>query len=173
METMNYNQMLENANTVKILVNKTIECSKDYTDSKKDDIVDQMIEYIQRTLSGVCTLNQKDRDVIIGYIMKYMNNGMCISSGPFCGEGEAAAIQISFNRFDGDLIRAYACEYGYWFSERKISDKGLECLIGRWEDTKKCIDVGIKEGVYMLNCGKKTALEKQLKFHEAVKNFKI
>lgn len=173
MEIMNYNQMLENANAVKVLVNKTIECSKDYTDSKKGDIVEQMVEYIQRTLSVVCALEKRERNVVIGYIMKYLHNGLRIISGPFGGDGEGAAIQIFFNRFSGDLIRAYVCEDGYWFSQKKISDKGLECLIECWSQTKEDIDTGIKEGVYMLNLGKKSELEKQLKLHEAVKNFKI
>lgn len=42
-----------------------------------------------------------------------------------------------------------------------------------WDETKDSIHEGIKEGFYMLNLGRKSALEKQLKFHEAVKNFKI
>ena len=173
MEVMNYNQMLENANAVKVLVNKTIECSKDYTDSKKDDIVEQMVEYIQRTLSGACALEKHERTVVIGYIMKYLHNGLRISSGPFGGDGKGACIQIFFNRLSGDLVRAYVCESGYWFSQKQISDKGLECLIECWSQIKEGIDAGIKEGVYMINLGKKGELERQLKLHDAVKNFKI
>lgn len=173
METMNYQAIIANYEVVKALTNKTIECSKDYTDSKKGDIIDQMVEWISSTLSDISVLDNHALNVIISYVMKYLKGTFHISSGPFCGDGEGATIQIFFNRFNGDLIRAYSYGSDYWFSTKNISDQGLQYLIKHWDGIKDDIHTGIKEGVYMLNKGRQSALEKQLELHEAIKNFQI
>lgn len=119
MEIMNYEAMVANFNAVNKLVNKTIECSKDYTDSQKGDIIDQMISYIVNTLSDISTLDINDRRIVVSYIMKYLKGGFKISSGPFGGDGEGATIQIFFDRFDGDLIRVFSYESDHWFSKKE------------------------------------------------------
>ena len=173
MEITNYKELINNMEVVNKLVNKTIECSKDYTDSKKGDIIDQMVSYISKTLSDISKLNNSDRQIVVSYIMKYLTGVFKISSGPFGGDGEGATIQIFFNRFDGDGIRAYSYGSEYWYERKKISDQGLKYLIKYWDETKEGIDAGIKEGMYMINRGKQDALKKQLELHEAIKNFKI
>jgi hypothetical protein len=173
MDIISYEGLIANMEMVNKLVNKTIECSKDYTDSKKSDVIDQMVSYISNTLSDISMLNNNDRQIVVSYIMKYLKGVFKISSGPFGGNGEGATIQIFFDRFDGDLIRVYSYSSEYWYERKSISDKGLQYLIKYWDETKECINTGIKEGIYMINRGRQEALKKQLELHEAVKNFKV
>lgn len=174
MEITNYTELVTNMETVKKLVNKTIECSKDYTDSKKSDILYQMIYYIHKTLRHIITLSQGEREIVVSYIMKYIRGILAIDSGVWriVNIGETQ-IRVKFNRFSGDGLEVFMNEHDCVFAKQHISDQGLEYLIKYWDETKEGIDAGIKEGVYMINRGKQEALKKQLELHEAVKNFKV
>ena len=173
MEITSYKALIDNMDAVNTLVNKTIECSKDYTDSKKDDIIFQMVYYIQGVLKDIMKLDTNERGIIVSYIMKYIRGTLSIESGDWrtiCGNTQ---IKVSFDRFDGDNLRVFMHEYDCVFDKLNISDQGLKYLIKYWDETKEGIDAGIKEGMYMINRGKQEALKKQLELHEAVKNFKI
>ena len=174
MEITSYKELIDNMEQVNTLVNKTIECSKDYTDSKKDDILYQMIYYIHKTLQHIITLNDNERGIIVSYIMKYLRGTFLIESGNWrvANIGETQ-IKVSFGRFDGDSLAVYMHEYDCVFVKQLLSDHGLKYLIRYWDEIKEGIDAGIKEGMYMINRGKQEALKKQLELHEAIKNFKI
>ena len=173
MEITSYKALIDNMEAVNTLVNKTIECSKDYTDSKKDDIIFQMVYYIQGILKDIMKLDAKERSLIVSYIMKYIKGTFDIESGNWRTIHGDTQIKVSFNRFDGDNLRIFMHEYDCVFDKSNISDKGLKYLIKYWDETKEGIDAGIKEGMYMINRGKQEALKKQLELHEAIKNFKI
>jgi hypothetical protein len=167
MEIMNYNQMLENANAVKVLVNKTIECSKDYTDIKSYDILDQIAEYISRTIS----------DVIHDPICKestFRNHATCgnLSFGSYGGAGSVAHAQFFF-ACEGTHLRLLFNEIGYWWSDKQVTNNGLKALIKQWPDIKHQIHVGIQRGIKCHNDLLSQKLSRQLELHEAVKNFKI
>ena len=174
MEITSYKELIDNMEQVNALVNKTIECSKDYTDAKKDDILYQMIYYIHKTLQHIITLNYDERKIVVSYIMKYIRGTFAIECGNWkiANIGETQ-VKVWFDRFDGDNVSVYMHEYDCAFIKQRLSDKGLQYLIRYWDETKEGIDAGIKEGMYMINRGKQEALKKQLELHEAVKNFKI
>ena len=174
MEITSYKELIDNMEQVNALVNKTIECSKDYTNSKKGDIVFQMVYYIQGVLKDIMKLDTNERGIIVSYIMKYIRGTLSIESGNWriANIGETQ-IKVSFSRFDGDNLAVYMHEYDCAFAKQLLSDHGLKYLIRYWDEIKEGIDTGIKEGMYMINRGKQEALKKQLELHEAIKNFKI
>lgn len=174
MEITDYTELVTNMETVNKLVNKTIECSKDYTDSKKGDILYQMIYYIHKTLQHIITLGQDERRIVVSYIMKYIRGTFAIDSGDWriANIGETQ-IRVRFDRFNGDGLEVFMHEYDCVFTKQHVSDQGLKYLIRYWDETKEGIDAGIKEGMYMINRGRQEALKKQLELHEAVKNFKV
>lgn len=173
MEIVNYEALLANANAVKALVNKTIECSKDYTDSHKDGILRQMIEYLHKTLQHIASLDLETRKLIISYIRKYMLSLLVFEAKDYLINGLTATIRIKFDKFDGDLVDVYLTENCYWFEREYISDKGLKFLINRWQEIKKGIDAGIREAMDMINRSKESQLKSQLALHEAIKNFQV
>ena len=166
MEIMNYNQMLENANAVKALVDKTIECSKDYTDIKSDDILDQIAEYIYRTIN----------DVLHDPICKdetfccYADRGG-LSFGQYLGKQRANA-QFFFAR-ERTHIRLLMNQHEYWWEDKIVTDTGLKRLIKDWPVMKQQMDDAIKVGIRAYNERLSKKLSRQLELHEAVKNFKI
>lgn len=170
MEIMNYAEMIENASLIKALANKTIECSKDYTDSRKDDIVDQMMEYLALTV----------QDVLVSGIDKekafrnQADQGYGLRFGDFGGDGRGARLQFWYNTGgNGAYIRAYFNEEGYWYSAKQISDNGLRGLIRDWPEYKSSWNEAITNGINAVNKDLEYKLAEQLKLHEAVKNFKI
>ena len=117
MEITSYKELIGNMEQVNALVNKTIECSKDYTDSKKGDIIFQMAYYIQGVLKDVMKLDAKERGLIVSYIMKYIRGTFNIESGDWrtiCGNTQ---IKVSFDRFDGDNLRVFMHEYDCVFDK--------------------------------------------------------
>ena len=173
MEIMNYNQMVENLKAIEILSRKTIECSKDYVDTQKGRILDQMAEYIYKTLKDIMTLDVKQQSVVISYIMKYVRGIFSIKSSNYLINGLTATVQISFTRFNQDRIELYMKHDGYWFEHNNLTDEGLKYLIRYWDEAKEGMHAGIKEGMHMLSIGSQSALKNQLELHNAVKNFKI
>lgn len=171
METMNYNQMLENANAVKVLVNKTIECSKDYTDLRKDDVIEQMINYIYHTFKNAMELNMVTKEFLLD-VDKYLRGNLWLTCGPFGGDGKGAQLQVHFSRFDG-VIRYFMNENGYWVSQHQITDDMMRYLIERWEEYKEYLDQGIKDAIAATNKTNQYKLSQQLKLHDAIKNFKV
>lgn len=169
MEIMNYNEMLENANAVKVLVNKTIECSKDYTDCKKSDVVEQIIEWIAATLDDVLhddICYDKDFQHRAGFHSP-------LSFGRYGGDGTGAIVQFFFAH-EGTHIRAYFSRTGHWLgSNVQITDNGLKTLIHQWPSMKQNILDGIKCGISHHNHTLEYRLSKQLELHDAIKNFKI
>jgi hypothetical protein len=168
MEIMNYAEMIENASLVKTLANKTIECSKDYTDSRKEDIVDQMMEYLALTVKDVLTSgidkNPRFRDLA--------GRGEGLSFGNFGGDGTAARLQFYFY-YDSQCLRVFFNEFGHWYSSKNISDIGLKYLIKNWEEYKRSWDRAITNGINAVNKDLECKLVRQLELHEVVKNFKI
>lgn len=171
MEIMNYNQMLENANAVKVLVNKTIECSKDYTDIKSDDVLEQIAEYIANTISDIL------HDPICQDATFY-NHAKC---GPFSfgrygslstSRASGANAQFFFS-CEGTHLRLLFNSIGYWWEDKKVSDNGLKRLIKDWPVMKQQIDCAIKSGINYYNERLSTELSRQLELHEAIKNFTV
>lgn len=169
MEIMNYNQMLENANAVKVLVNKTIECSKDYTDCKKTDIIDQIIEWVAATLDDVL-----HDDICYDKNFQWKaSQGSPISFGRYGGEGTGAIAQFFFAH-EGMYLRAYFSPVGHWIcKDLIITDNGLKSLIKQWPEMKHGISKSIQDGVNYHNCRLSDKLSRQLELHDAIKNFKI
>lgn len=170
MEIMNYAEMLSNANVIKALANKTIECSKDYTDSRKDDIIDQMMEYIAETVSDVLESEvDLDRE-----FWEKANQTPHITFGRFGGDGASARLQFWYNTGkDGTYIRVYFNEIGYWYAAKEISDTGLKSLIDGWPRIKQSFHIAITNGINAANRSLNNKVIEQLALHEAVKNFKI
>ena len=167
MEIMKYNQMLENANAVKVLVNKTIECSKDYTDIKSDDVLEQIAQYIASTIS----------DILHDPICKdttFRNYAQCdsLSFGNYGGDGTGAQAQFFFS-CEGTHLRLYFNAIGHWWADKKVSDNGLKALIRNWPEMKQHIDRGIKNGINRYNERLSTQLSRQLELHDMIKNFQI
>lgn len=168
MEIMNYSQMIENSNIITALANKTIECSKDYVESRKDDIIDQMMEYLALTVSDIFA-SGIDLD---SHFSAKASRGYGLSFGSFGGDGTGARLQFWYNQY-GMYIRAYFNESGYWYTGKSISDTGLKNLIDNWDAYKRSWNDAITNGIQHVNSHKTHQLEKQLKLHEAVKNFQI
>jgi hypothetical protein len=167
MEIMNYNQMLENANAVKVLVNKTIECSKDYTDIKSDDVLDQIAEYIAETLSDIlhdpiCS-DTTFRSYAASSHLSFANYG---------GAGEGAQAQFFFAH-EGSHLRLYLNAIGYWWADKKVTDNGLKSLIKQWPEIKEQINRALKCGINQHNDRLASQLSRQLELHDAIKNFKV
>lgn len=173
MEIMNYNQMVENLKAIEVLSRKTIECSQDYVDTQKGGILDQMAEYIYKTLKDIMTLDIEKQSVVMSYIMKYVRGIFSIQSSNYLVNGLTATVKISFTRFNQDRIELYMKHDGYWFEYEKLTDEGLRYLIRYWDEAKEGIHAGIEEGMHMLSIGHQSALKSQLALHDAVKNFKI
>ena len=171
MEIMNYKEMLVNASAVQALVNKTIECSKDYVESRESDIIENMIQYIYLTLKDAMSHHLITQNFILE-VDKYLRGNLWLSIGPFGGDGEGAVIQVHFSRF-GSVIRYFMNEHGFWKSQHHVNDDCLEYLIGHWNEYKQYLDRGIKDAVAKINSDNQYNLKRQLKLHEAVKNFKV
>lgn len=171
MEIMNYSEMLENANAVKILVNKTIECSKDYTDLRKDDVIEQMINYIYHTFKSAMELNMVTKEFILE-VDKYLRGNLWLTYGPFGGVGRGAQLQVHFSRSD-TIIRYFMNKDGYWVSQHQVTDDTLQYLIERWAEYKQYLDQGIKDAIAVTNKVNQYKLSQQLKLHDAIKNFKV
>ena len=82
MEIMNYKEMLVNASAVQALVNKTIECSKDYVESRESDIIESMIQYIYLTLKDAMSNGLVTSEFILE-IDKYLRGNLWLTIGPF------------------------------------------------------------------------------------------
>lgn len=166
MEIMNYLEMLENANAVNALVGKTIECSKDYTDAKSDDVLEQIAEYIAKTIDDILH-DPICQDVTF---CSYADRGG-LRFGRFSGKQTATA-QFFFSN-GGTHLRLLFSQYGYWWEDKEITDNGLKRLIKDWPVIKQQIDDAIKVGIHAYNERLSQKLSRQLELHEAVKNFKI
>ena len=167
MEIMNYNQMLENANAVKILVNKTIECSKDYTNIKSDDVLEQIAEYIAETISDIlhdpiCS-DSTFRSYATSKHLSFANYG---------GAEKGAKAQFFF-AYEGTCLRLYFNAIGYWWADKKVTANGLKYLIKEWPFIKRRMNVALKRGIDCYNAKLSTELSRQLELHDAIKNFKI
>ena len=168
MEIMNYAEMIENSKIINALASKTIECSKDYVDSRKDDIIDQMMEYLALTVQDVFA-SGLDLD---NHFCAKADRGHGLTFGRFGGDGEGARLQFFFSQY-GMHIRVYFNESGHWYSQKQISDEGLKNLINNWHEYKTSWNQAITNGINYVNSSKSRALKKQLELHEAVKNFQI
>ena len=170
MEIMNYNQMLENANAVKVLVNKTIECSKDYTNIKSNDVLDQIAEYIAETISDIL------HDPICQDVTFYNHaKGGGLSFGKYgsiSSKGASANAQFFFS-CEGTHLRLLFNPIGYWWEDKKVSDNGLQCLMRDWPVMKQQMDRAIQAGINYHNERLSTELSRQLKLHDAIKNFTV
>lgn len=170
MEIMNYAEMLNNANLIKALANKTIECSKDYTDSRKDDIIDQMMEYIAETVSDVF---ESGID-LNGAFWQKANQMPNFTFGRFGGDGDGAKLQFWYNTgHTGTYIRTYFKDEEYWYANKEISDAGLKSLIDNWPHIKQSFNIAIRNGINAANRHLNDRVSEQLALHEAVKNFQI
>ena len=167
MEIMNYNQMLENANAVKVLVNKTIECSKDYTDIKSDDVLEQIAEYIANTISDIL------HDPICNE-STFRAHATCnhLSFAKYGGDGAGAQAQFFFSH-EGTHLRLYFNAIGHWWADKKVSDNGLKSLIKQWPEIKHQIHYGLKRGIDCHNDLLSRQLSRQLELHDAIKNFQV
>lgn len=167
MEIMNYNQMLENANAVKVLVNKTIECSKDYTDVKTDDVLDQIAEYILNTIDDIMHDPICEEPTFRSHA-----SGGGLSFSNYGGEGKGARAQFFFS-CEGTHLRLFLSPIGYWWADKKVSDNGLKALIRNWPEMKSQMNHALKCGIDRHNERLSTQLSRQLELHDAIKNFKV
>ena len=167
MEIMNYNQMLENANAVKILVNKTIECSKDYTDIKSNDVLEQIAEYIAETISDILHDPICSDSTFYSYAC-----GGGLSFARYGGDGKGAQAQFFFSH-EGTHLRLYFNALGYWWADKKVTANGLKYLIKEWPFMKRRMNDALKHGIDCYNEKLSTELSRQLELHDAIKNFKV
>ena len=168
MKIMNYEEMINNATLVKELANKTIECSKDYVDSRKNDIIDQMMDYLAATVHDILVAGI-DLDASF---CERASGRFGLSFGRFGDDGEGARLQFFYHQY-GTHLRVYFNEDEYWYVSKNISDDGLKQIIDDWDKYKEGWNEAIKYGIIRMNSRKASALEKQLALHEAVKNFQI
>ena len=169
MEIMNYLEMLENAETVKKLTEKTIECSKDYVESRKTDVIDQMLEYIMNTLSDIL-----HSDLINSHVFRRQANlskGLSFSS--FGTSRGPASVQFFYNNGDGTYLRAYFTQQGYWCEQNNLSQSSLSCLIKEWPEYKTSWKNNLKWAINAVNERASKDLAKQLEIHETIKNFTV
>jgi hypothetical protein len=171
MEIMNYNEMLVNASAVKALVNKTIECSKDYVESRENDIIEGMIRYIYLTLKDAMENHLITKEFILE-VDKYLRDNLWLTIGPFGGDGTGAELQVHFSRFDS-VIRYFMDKDGFWRSQHRVNDDFLKYLIDHWDQYKINLDKGIRDAIAKINSMNQYNLKRQLELHEAVKNFQI
>ena len=64
-------------------------------------------------------------------------------------------------------------EDGFWKSQHHVNDNCLEYLINRWDQYKINLDKGIRDAIAKTNSTNQYNLQRQLKLHEAVKNFRV
>ena len=171
MEIMNYKEMLNNASIIQSLANKVIECSKDYVESRESNIIESMIEYIYSTLKDVMSNGLVTSEFILE-IDKYLRGNLWLTIGPFGGDGTGAKLQVHFSRF-GSVIRYFMDEDGFWKSQHHVNDECLEYLINHWDQYKINLDKGIRDAIAKTNSTNQYNLQRQLKLHEAVKNFRV
>ena len=167
MEIMNYEALLVNAQAVKVLVNKTIECSKDYTDSQADGIVEQIAEYIAKTLNDI--LNDP---ICLDPSFRQNACTKCLDFARYGGSGEGAQAQFFFS-YGGTLLRLYLNETSYWWADKRVTGDGLKQLIHDWPYIKKEINDSLQCGIQRYNRKLSDQLSRQLELHDAVKNFQI
>ena len=171
MEIMNYNQMLENANAVKVLVNTTIECSKDYTDIQSNDILDKIAAYIAETINDVL------HDTICDDIL-FCSHADCggLRFGNYIGKSnntpKHAKAQFFFS-YRGTHLRLLLSPIGYWWEDKFVTDNGLKKLIKDWPVMKQQMNHAIVCGIKAYNDNLSHKLTKQLELHEVIKNFKV
>lgn len=170
MEIMNYSQMLENAQAVKVLVNKTIECSKDYTDIKSDDILDQIAEYISNTISDILHDPICQDPTFYNHVQ---GGGLSFGRYGSISQKAAGANAQFFFSCEGTHLRLLFNPIGYWWEDKKVSNNGLQCLIRDWPVMKQQMDRAIQAGINHHNERLSTELSRQLKLHDAIKNFKV
>jgi hypothetical protein len=168
MEIMNYSKMLENAQAVKVLANKTIECSKDYTDIKKDDVLEQIAEYIFNTVNDIL----HDPICHDKTFSDRASQNPVLSFGKYVGDGKGANVQFFFSR-EGTHLRLYINAISYWWADKIISDNGLKALIRNWPEYKKLMTISIKDGINAHNHKLQNNLSRQLELHDAIKNFQV
>ncbi len=167
MEIMNYLEMLENANAVKVLVNKTIECSKDYTNIKSEDVLEQIAEYIAGTIDDIL----HDPICTDTTFSSYASGGG-LSFASYGGDGYGAQAQFFFS-CEGTHLRLYLSAIGHWWADKKVTDNGLKRLIRDWPEMKRQMSFAIKRGINQHNEKLSSQLSRQLELHEAVKNFRV
>jgi hypothetical protein len=167
MKIMDYNQMLENANAIKVLANKTIECSKDYTDVKSNDILEQIAEYIANTISDVL-----HDPICQDTTFRNHASGGGLSFASYGGDGSGAQAQFFFS-IEGTHLRLYLNAIGYWWADKQVTDNGLKRLIKDWPAIKQQMNDAIKRGINRCNERLSKQLSRQLELHEMVKNFQI
>lgn len=171
MEIMNYNQMLENANAVKVLVNKTIECSKDYTDIKSDDVLEQIAEYIANTISDILHDPICQDATFCNYAK---GGGLSFGKyGSLSTQRAGGANAQFFFSCEGTHLRLMFNAIGYWWEDKSISNNGLKHLMKNWPEYKQQMNRAIKDGIDHHNARLSTELSRQLELHDAIKNFKI
>ena len=172
MEIMNYNQMLENANAVKVLVNKTIECSKDYTDIKSEDVLDQIAEYIANTISDILHDPICQEPTFYNHV-----NGGGLSFGRYGSlrtpRASGTNAQFFFSCEGTHLRLLFNPTIGYWWEDKKVSDNGLKRLIKDWPVMKQQMNRAIQAGINHHNERLSTDLSRQLELHDAIKNFQV
>lgn len=171
MEIMNYAEMVNNAKTINYLAQKTIQCSQDYVESKKNDILEQMMEYIYVTLrdfmSSGLVYNKSAH-----YISKYLCGMLYVRTGAYAGDGTGACIQVYYSS-GGGVLRVYMNEEGFWFSQCGIDEQAFEYLVRTWSEFKINLDKGLRETIEKINRKNQIDVERQLALHEVVKNFQV
>lgn len=172
MEIMNYEEMVNNAKIINTLAQKTIQCSRDYVESKKDDILEQMMGYIYLTLKDVMSSDLVYDKEFSSYLSKYLCGKLYITTGRFGGDGEGAVLQAFYHRNEGTL-RVYMNDEGFWFSQCSIDESAFGYLVTSWEEFKRDLDRGLKEAIEKNNKRNQYKVKRQLELHEAVKNFQI
>lgn len=167
MEIMNYKEMLVNASAVKVLVNKTIECSKDYTTIKSNDVLEQIAEYIAGTLSDIL-----HDPIISDFTFRGYAVSNHLSFANYGGAGKGAQAQFFFSH-EGTHLRLYFNAIGHWWADKIVTDNGMKSLIRDWPEIKRQINEGLKRGIDQHNKQLSSQLSRQLELHEAVKNFRV
>ena len=172
MEIMNYAEMINNAKIINALAQKTIQCSRDYVESKKDNILEQMMIYIHLTLKDVMSSDLVYDIEFSSYLHKYLCGKLYVSAGRYGDDGEGAVIQVFFKGSNG-VLRVYMNEEEFWFSQCSIGEETFAYLVKTWNEFKRDLDRGLQEAIEKFNKKNQIKVERQLDLHEAVKNFQI
>ena len=170
MEIMDYSEMLKNSQVVTSLVSKTIACSKDYVEARQTEVIDQMMEWTFATLKPIFDsgIDHEKRFRMSTHIRELQFADMHSDKQP----NRRARAQF-FCHIDGDTLRVFFDENGYWYEQKKLNDGMLKFLLSNWAEYKEVVDAGIRRAIEYTNRCASSRLDEQLKLHKALKDFRV
>lgn len=170
MEIMDYSEMLANSRVVTSLAAKTIACSKDYVEARQADVIDQMMEWTYATIKPIFDsgIDQNPKFRMATHIRELRFADMSSDT-----QRHRRARAQFFCHIDGDTLRVFFDEDGYWYEQKKINDGMLQFLLSNWSEYKDVANAGIRRAIEHANRSASCQLEAQLKLHKALKDFRV